>query len=259
MNVVIDFSRAFSADVLKYKNTKALALSIGAPVILTLIFFTLFYFKSPDVVKSGQEGWVLLLNYSMGMGLYLLFPLFLILLSALMTFVEHNANTWKQLFSSPLSFFSIYFSKVLLTNLLSFFSILLFFTLTMCAGVLIQWRHPDLFHFESIYAWNFLLINLKVFVASMAMIAIQYVVSFKWKNIVVPFGVGIAGFVSALIFMNGWKYVKYDPFAFIFQINDKVANLDLRFWQDQLSLSLVLSFLIYLVGYLELRYRKVKE
>jgi len=259
MNILLNLKRTISADILKYKNTKAMVLAVGAPLLLVGIYFLAFFFKADKIVKEGTNGWETYFSYLIGLGLFFLYPLFLILLTALIHFIEHSANTWKQVYATSADRFSIYFSKVFMSLSFSFIAIVLFYLFTIGTGFLIELKYPDLFTFEASYAKIFLLINLKVFIACMAMSALQFWIAFKWKNIVVPFGVGIIGFVAAIILVNGWKYVKYYPYAFAYQIPHSVKPEGFEFWQLQVILGLGLAAFFYIAGYIELRTRKVLE
>ncbi len=259
MNILTNLKRAIAADILKYKNTKALLLAVGAPLLLSLIFFIIYFLKSNQLVNQEKEGWDVYTNASLGVGMFFLYPLFLILLTALINFIEHNGNTWKQLYTTPVNRFSLYASKIIITLSLSFIAIALFYCFTMIGGFLIQFKYPNLFHYSAEYGYSFMWISLKLFIAWLGMTAIQFFIAFKWKNIVIPFGVGIIGFISALILMQGWKYIKYDPYAFGFILNSRSEADISDFWRLPVALGLATAIVVFMAGYVELRHRKVLE
>lgn len=52
-----------------------------------------------------------------------------------------------------------------------------------------------------------------VTLASMLLLAIQFLIALRWSNAIVAFGVGVVGFMSSIILVQGWEYVHFHPYA----------------------------------------------
>lgn len=145
---------------------------------------------------------------------FLLLPLGVILCVSLITQIEYRNNTWKQLHTTPQSFFTIYFAKltVLLLMLLQFF--ILFNT-----GIYLSALVPLLFSKDATYPlqdipWYILLqANAKFFIACLPVLAIQYLLSLIFKNFMLPLGTGIVLLVAST-FAIQWEYGYLIPFTY---------------------------------------------
>ena len=59
-----------------------------------------------------------------------------------------------------------------------------------------------------------LMLAIKVFLATLGYASLQFWMSQRWKNLLLPLGIGIGGWISFLILVQGWKYVEYHPYGF---------------------------------------------
>jgi len=145
--------------------------------------------------------------------LALLLPMGVILASSLITQIEYKNNTWKQLHSTPQSYTTIFFSKffVIIFMTIKFF---VFFDL----GIILSGFIPCLI-FDGHLPKNdipflfFVKESFKYFLTCLPIIAIQYLVSLKYKNFIVPIGIGILGLIGSLIGLS-WKYIFISPYSY---------------------------------------------
>jgi len=49
--------------------------------------------------------------------------------------------------------------------------------------------------------------------ASLMLMGIQFLIALRWSNVIVAFSIGVVGFISAIILVQGWKYVHFHPYA----------------------------------------------
>jgi lantibiotic transport system permease protein len=203
-------------EMLKYKRTYALALAVLSPLFITVLYTIIFYIKGAKIVHPGENGVVSLLDNSMKFTAGFLFPLYLILLAVLIHQVEHKTSSLKDLFSFPVSYFKTYLSKWVITFLLILLSLTLYFLLSLAGTWFVSTKYPDLFNLQVADFMHFAMQILKAFIAGLFMMAIQFLISLKWSDVIVSFGVGIAGFVSAMVLMQGWDYIHYHPYALTF-------------------------------------------
>lgn len=145
---------------------------------------------------------------------FLLLPLGIILCVSLIAQLEYRNNTWKQLHTTPQSYTTIYFAKltVILLMLLQFFML---FNLGMYFSALFPLLFAPNTHYppQPIPLWDMVVGNGRFFVASLPIVAIQYLLSVRVKNFVVPLGAGIILLVAST-FAISWKYGYSIPFTY---------------------------------------------
>jgi hypothetical protein len=146
------------------------------------------------------------------MGTFIL-PMGVILASSLATQMEFKNNTWKQLHTTPQSFTSVFFSKLTVIILLTV-KFFIFFNI----GVILSGIIPALLFTHSLPVMPlpfkfFVIINAKIFLSCLPLIAIQYLISLQFKNFLVPIGAGLLGLIGSLFGMS-WKYIYISPFIY---------------------------------------------
>ena len=204
---------AVRAEMLKYKRTYALALATLAPLFIAGMFFAIYFFKAEKLVKPGSNGIVGLLDGSISSASYMLFTFYLILLTILIHQVEHRANSLKDLFSYPVSYFSTYTSKWIVSFMLVGLSLALYVIFSLASVWLLSIKYPSLIWFAGTPFLFFMKQVCIVFAATLLLMSIQFLIALRWSNAIVAFGVGIVGFISAVILVQGWEYVHYHPYA----------------------------------------------
>ncbi len=147
------------------------------------------------------------------MAIFLL-PLGVILTTSLITQIEYKNNTWKLLHTLPLSYTIIFFSKlcVILVMMFGFFAL---FNIGIYLSVLI----PFLIVSEVPYPKNpipyqfFLEQDFLYFVDCLPIVALQYLISLRYKNFLVPVGTGFIFWVGALASLS-WAYGYIIPYTY---------------------------------------------
>jgi len=145
---------------------------------------------------------------------FLLLPMGIILSTSLITQLEYRNNSWKQLHTTPQLFSTIFFSKlsVIVLMMLQFF---ILFNLGIYLSAII----PLLFNKNAVYPPQqipyipFLKYNAMFFIGCLPVIALQYLLSLKFKNFMVPLGIGIALLVAST-FAIQWKYGYTVPYTY---------------------------------------------
>lgn len=200
-------------EILKYKRTYALALAILAPLFITLLYTVIFFLKGPELVKPGENGVPDMLNNSIGYAAGILFPLYLILLAVFIHQIEHKTSSLKDLFSFPVTYFNTYISKWVICFMLLLLSLILYYLFSMLGAWIVSLRYPELFSIEPMIFSDFAIQVAKTFICSLFMLAIQFIISLKWSEVIIPFGAGLVGFISGLILLQGWDYIHFHPYV----------------------------------------------
>jgi hypothetical protein len=207
---------SLKSELLKTKRSSAFWLSLIGGFFVPLIFL-LAYLKEQEsfsfIYPHDPFAWNKHFMKMWQAVMSLLLPLGITLAISLIAQLEYKNNTWKQLHTTPQNFGTIFLAKfsVILILMFQFF---IFFNLgILLAGVipsLLFDRHlPE----QSIPYLFFLKGNIKFFIVSLPIIALQYMVSLKYKNFMISIGIGILGLIGTLVCMS-WKYIFVSPFSY---------------------------------------------
>ncbi|MBO0357088.1 ABC transporter permease [Hymenobacter sp. BT186] len=205
--------RTLAADVLKLRRTAALRLTLVSGALPVLLTFCIFFFKGYIILKAGGTPWPRFISTAWQTAGTLLLPLFVVLLTSLVVHIETKATAWKHLYAQPVGRGAVFGSKLLLILVLNAVALLLFAGLVLGAGVLLGVLKPKLgFQTYSIplpaVAWMLL----RTYVATLGLLAVQYIVSLYWRSFVVPVGVGMGAVVSVIALMQ-WEHANKIPYA----------------------------------------------
>ncbi len=144
---------------------------------------------------------------------FFLLPMGVMLAASLIAQVEFRNNTWKQLNATPQKYSTIYAAKlsVLLLMTLKFF---LYFNIGVILSAVIpclvyDHRFPD----QAIPWSHFLELNGYYLLSCIPIVTLQYIISFRIKNFMVPLGIGLGGVVITLIAFK-WRYIYFSPYVY---------------------------------------------
>jgi hypothetical protein len=250
------YARNLSVETLKCKRTLVLWLAAGAPFFIVFLFFNVFYFKGHELVKPGENPWLSFQVQIMQVWALLFFPLYISLQSALYNGIEHQANTWKYVYSLAVPKWSVYGSKFTLFTALIALTMLLLFAFIQAAGLLLDALQPDLgFGRYSAYAQSahecFTL-----FVAALGITAIQFYVSFRFRNFILPAGLGLLMSVTAVVLMR-WEHIHKFPYAWP-MISWIKGRTEPAAFPPEVYASLAVFALVAVIGYFETARRNVE-
>lgn len=159
------------------------------------------------------------------MAIFLL-PMGVVLATSLITQIEYKNNTWKQLHTTPLSLTTIFFSKlaVIIVMMVQFFVL---FNIGVYLSAVIPYLLVSGVPYPKAplsYSY-FLEQNLLYFIDCLPIVALQYLMSLKYKNFLVPVGVGFVFWVGALASLS-WKHGYIIPYTYcmFFYLQSGVEN-----------------------------------
>ena len=250
-----------------YKTRKTLAFwgAIILPLFLCTVVFVVYFLKADAILKKigaappdaiwGQYAFMII-----GVMGTLLLPMYLIFMTYSVNNIEHKADTWKSIFSLPIPKWSIYFSKVTYTILLVALSMFLFVAFTLGYGFLLNYLVPkyhlldaDLTKVSKAIAT----IYFKLFLSSLGIISIQFLMSLVWKDFLKPMGIGFVLFVTSLIILQ-WEYSYLLPFTHPANaiMSTDINNLEILTKEVWVSYAYAAAF--FTVGYFIVIKRSVK-
>ncbi len=200
----------------KTKKSFAFWLTIfGSMVIPAIVFLMMMvkpeYFTPP----SGQSIWKKLLINNFSTASSFLFPMYVIYLIGLMGNIEYKSSNWKKLFVLPVRKELLISGKLLYLLLHIFVAILLFGINTIIFSGIAGLFHPEfnLFKFAPEMDLFFWLVY-HFFLSVLGIIAIQFVLSVFFENILITLAIGLFLMVGSLIAAGSqWEYVDLIPYA----------------------------------------------
>lgn len=210
------FLNSYRSEWLKKKRTAGAILVIAGAFLIPVIFLIARFAHSENLWEENTSGdlWNhLLINSWQFMAIFLL-PMGVILVTSLITQNEFRNNTWKQLHTTPQNLTTIYFAKlaVVLTMLVQFF--VLFNIGIYLAGVVPGLFYSDIPYPIQDYPWATVIrFNAGFFVACLPIVAMQYLLSLKFQNFLLPLGAGIALLIGSLIGLN-WDHGYTLPYSY---------------------------------------------
>jgi hypothetical protein len=162
-------------------------------------------------LKKGITSWYMLLVENHGVlnwGMFL--SVFVALISAVVYQTEYQQNSWKSLLSLPVSKNSVYLSKWMAVILFSYILIALNCLGLFAVGKLIGFPEPfdlDLYSRYVLYQYAGIL----------GVASIHNWLSSRFKNILMPIAVGVAGLVGSSIIMYQFPgLIQWFPYLYPF-------------------------------------------
>lgn len=255
----MSFVLSARAEILKTKRTSSFWLSIlGAAFIPVILFIALL---TSDADKGlVQEPWTRFFNMGWQILSVFLLPMYIILVSTLITQIEFRNNTWKQVFASPQSLGNIFFSKFLTIHLMIIFCFLLFnlfMILSAVTGNLFNSKYTFLEH--SIDWERLLTLNFKTYISILGITAIQYWLSLRFKNFIAPVGIGLALVIGSIVALNvHWVHIYKYPYSFPILSYDFMQKKNRPFLENHELNSIGYFVFFTLFGFLDMKTRKEK-
>jgi len=251
MNLII----SIKAELIKTKRSASFWLSVIGAAVIPLIFFLAYTIKPEHNYSNGWskhflQGWQVFNAF--------LLPMFVILICSLIPQIEYKNNTWKQVFASPQSISGIFFSKFLTILMMILFLFLLFNSFMILSAVVPNFFFSKFSFLNSSIDWSELLrLNFKTFVSLLGIISFQYWLSLRFRNFIVPIGIGLALLVTALIiYQFRWEHVYKVPYALPVLTMEVIRDTGRPILENHEWNSVGYFILFTLLAYYDMRYRK---
>jgi len=209
------FILSFRSEFYKTRKTMAFWSAVILPLLICLMVFIGFLNHSENLAKlPGPMLWLEFAAPVLVVMGSLLLPMLIVFEAYSVNNIEHKAETWKTLFSLPLSKWSVYSAKYLYALFLIVLCLSLFVLFTLGFGNLLSIIKPALrfneYHTESTLAQ----IYLKLLLSSLGILSIQFLLSLLFRDFLKPMGIGFVATVAGIIMANvGWKYTYLFPYS----------------------------------------------
>ena len=99
-------------------------------------------------------------------------------------------------------------------------------------------------------------LNLKTFISLLAIISFQYWLSLRFRNFIVPIGIGLGLLVTSLIlYQLRWEHIYKVPYAFPVLTMEGIREPDFKLQNHELNAMAYFIFFT-LLAFLDMRFRK---
>jgi hypothetical protein len=184
-----------------------------------------------------------------------LLPFYIVLVCTLLLQIEYRDKTWKQVLTSPQKLFDIFLSKFLALQsmiLLFLFSYIVFLSIT---AFITEAVRPELYD-GSVNVFDIISNNAQLWILGLGLSSLQFWLSLRFRNFIVPLGIGIAGWFLSPMMLFEFKtsIVEYYPYAFTIlpEIPEYKTGVIKYQWYSIATMVLFLT-----IAFIEFRTRKV--
>jgi lantibiotic transport system permease protein len=196
--------------------------SLASWMVLVGAFFTpaiiivarLLQHESLQKLYAATDFWPALWRSAWESAAIFLLPMGAILATSLIVQIEYRNNAWKQVHALPLSLATIYFSKLAIVILMLVQFLVLFNLGIWLSAAVPAWMLPGVaMPAAPIPFADFLYDDLRFFVACLPIVALQYLLSLRFRNFMVPVGVGFMLWVGSLAALSS-RWSALSPYAY---------------------------------------------
>ena len=216
----------------KLKGTRIWVIATLLPLLAVLqgqLFVQLLRARAVEI-----DPWLLLYTGSLSLFAPLILPVLIALLTALVARVEHQQDTWKQLFALPVRRAQIYAAKLILSAALFAYSLLILSLGLLLAG----W----LGRAGGAVPWGLLLGRPALIgLAALPILAVQYYLSYRFHSVIIPLVAAVGLTLPALLAANSARLWIYFPWTY----PTVIAMTDTVLSTGRLALVLLISALLF--------------
>jgi hypothetical protein len=265
------FILSFRSEFYKTRKTAGLWSAVILPLLLCLLIFMGFYSKSPQMAaEPGIMLWIQFSGAILGVMGSLLLPMLIVFIGYSVNSMEHKADTWKSLFSLPISKLSVYSAKFLYALFLVFLCLTLFVVFTLGFGYLLGTIKPELKFHDYSMASTLTQLYFKLFLASFGILSIQFLLSLLFRDFLKPMGIGfIATITGVILAANNWEYAYLFPYSHpmlalsVLPHHGKAGEsssptINIDFFTHEIFVSFIIAAVVFTAGYFIVLKKSVK-
>ncbi len=205
------------AELLKLKRTPILWISLIGGLFTTVMVFIIFLAKYEALSDPEYNSWIVYYHFGYVMITMLLAIPYVILLNGSLFHYEHVSSSWKYLYSLPVTKQNIYLSKLLISIALLVLTHLLFVCSVIISGYVLEIFRPSYQFIERVPPIGmYVKTSGHSILSLLGIVAIQFWLSLRWKNFIIPIAIGMSGFIIALflLFVKRMDLAAYWPYAY---------------------------------------------
>jgi hypothetical protein len=261
---------SFRSEFYKTRKTGAFWSPILLPLLLCGLVLSVFLSKSDQF--SHQPGAILWFEFAgailapMGS---LILPILIVFIAYSVNNIEHKADTWKTLFSLPISKFSVYSAKFLYALFLVFICLLLFVLFTLGFANLLSVIKPSLRFSEYSIEGALFKVYIKLFLDSLGILSIQFLLSLLMRDFLKPMGIGFICTIAGDIISSHWQYSYLFPYSHpllaiqaigqnMNTTNTGAPQIQIDIFTKEVFVSMAIAVVVFVAGYFIVLKKSVK-
>ena len=264
------FILSFRSEFYKSRKTAGFWSAVILPLLLCLLIFVGFYNHADKMaMEPGMMLWAQFSGAILGVMGSLLLPMLIVFIGYSVNSIEHKADTWKTLFSLPISKFAVYSAKYLYAMFLVLLCLTLFVIFTISFGDLLGMIKPELKFSEYNIASSLSQLYFKLFLSALGILSIQFVLSLLFRDFLKPMGIGfVATITGVILVVNQWKYDYLLPYshpmlalsALPQRHNHPAGNspITVDIFTQEIYVSLIIAAGVFVAGYFIVLKKSVK-
>lgn len=264
------FYYSFQAELLKIRRTPILYIALVGGVFICGLVFLLYLINAEELVQPDRDPWLTYFDLGYALTCMALLVPYVIIVTSSLAYFEHSASAWKYLYSLPIAKGHVFFSKLALALLLILSTYIIYFLTVWSTAYIVDFIHPEYGFRDStpkLGDWLSRLVH--SFLSILAVLGLQYWISIRWQNFIVPVGIGLLGFILALlcVLTSRFDYALWIPHAYPglmaleVGITDEteIVGMTKIGWFYKVELISIGLFIVFIgLGYLEQIKRNVK-
>ncbi|CAL2102720.1 conserved membrane protein of unknown function [Tenacibaculum sp. 190130A14a] len=247
-------------ELIKLKRTFAFWLTIISALSIPLLFFIVYAVKHNSLVPGdGVNPWEKFMMNQVKNSIPFFVPMFIVLITSLIIQVEHKASGIKHIFTLPIPKWSVYYGKLTIVLVSIVVTYVYFYIAILIFGALLGVFYPDLgfLDFQPEY-FKYIKMLFLSFIASLGIVGIQFWLSFRLKNFIIPLAVGMILVIVGLIASQAPESI-YFPYAYNLLSINLGDNGPLTFGYSSVLVYSVFCFVVTcILGYLDVRRLNIK-
>ncbi len=215
MSLLSTYTSSIKNELIKLKRTFAFWLTIISAMLFPVLFFLAYLSEHESLIpESGVNPWDQFMSVQIENSIPFFIPMFIVLITSLIMQIEHKSLGIKHLFALPIPKWSVYFGKLSIIILSIILTYIYYFIAILFFGVLLALIHPDFgfLDFQPDYL-KYIKILFISFLASLGVLGIQFWLSFRFKNFIIPLGIGMFLVIIGIIISQAPQSI-YFPYAF---------------------------------------------
>jgi thiol-disulfide isomerase/thioredoxin len=215
MNFFSDYIKAFKAEWLKLRNSGMFWLILIMAAFIPGIFTLAGLVVSESGIASGsaENAWKSFVsNCFTGFGIFF-YPIFLTLVVIRLTQMEHRGGGWKLIEVQPISKLSLYLGKFSISVVVAAMCIIALILFSLLGGTIIMLAKSGSSFSKFSIPWSFIGgFGLRLLIAGLGVLGIQYLFSVVISGFIWPFAIGLVGTITGTILFGfrkalWWPYI----------------------------------------------------
>lgn len=244
---------SIQSEWLKTRKSAGSWLSLVGGLFIPIVFLIGFIYNHKTLSTYGEDTnlWTAHFFQVWQSMVVFLLPMGLILATSLITQMEFRNNTWKQLHTTPQKYSTIFTAKfiVIIGLTLQFF---IYFNIAFILSGIVPSLIFDKQLPNSTFPFKDLLMNNgKILITCLPVLAFQFLISLRFKNFLVPIGVGLMFLVTTLILIGSWEHAYLSPFSYspltIMGSPEMMSRVNIYFWSlGYFAVFTLISYVMYI-------------